>query len=77
MSPEEEAYYLLANIRSTFVTPVTDKQARQIALLAIDHKMQAYEKFLKDPNVAKAKKEMSRLCEVQEIIFTNNLCTRD
>lgn len=73
MSPEEEAYYLLANIRSTFVTPVTDKQARQIALLAIDHKMQAYEEFIKNPDTSKAKKEFGRLARVQEVIFNKKL----
>lgn len=69
MTPEDEAYRIIASIKSRLVTPVTDKQARQIALFIIEHKMEACEGFLRDPSPLKVKREITKLAKVQESIF--------
>lgn len=69
MTPEDEAYRIITSIKSRLVTPVTDKQARQIALFIIEQKMDTCEGFLRDPSPLKVKREITKLAKVQESIF--------
>lgn len=69
MTPEDEAYRIITSIKSRLVTPVTDKQARQIALIIIEGNINTCEEFVRELSSLKIKKEIARLVVLHEKVF--------